>query len=40
MLAEHADAYQKQEARKNQQASAERPDNFGDVGASRRDAFQ
>jgi hypothetical protein len=43
LLADHADAYVKQEQRRQQQTNREthgRPDNFGDVDASRRDAFQ
>jgi len=41
MLADHADAYVKQEMRAEQrEGRTDRPDNFGDVGASRRDAFQ
>jgi hypothetical protein len=38
MLADHAEAYVKQEMRNDRQH--DRPENFGDVGASRRDAFQ
>jgi len=38
MLADHADAYVKQEMRESQQR--DRPDNFGDVSSSRQDAFQ
>ena len=38
MLADHADAYTKQEMRENNQR--DRPDHFGSVAASRRDAFQ
>jgi hypothetical protein len=38
MLADHADAYVKQEMRENTQR--DRPDNFGSVAESRRDAFQ
>ena len=37
-LAARAEQYLKQERRRHQQS--DRPDNFGDVGASRRDAFQ
>lgn len=40
LLADHADAYVKQEMRTDSSQTADRPDNFGDVGASRRDAFQ
>jgi len=39
MLADHADAYTKQEMRQNN-GQHDRPDNFGSVSASRRDAFQ
>ena len=38
MLADHAEAYTKQEMRETDQR--DRPDNFGSVAASRRDAFQ
>jgi hypothetical protein len=38
MLSEHADAYQQQEARNNNQS--DRPDHFGQTSKSRRDAFQ
>jgi len=38
MLADHADAYVKQEMRNEQQH--DRPDNFGSVSQSRQDAFQ
>jgi len=37
MLADRADAYQKQQLRERQRRG--RPDNFGDVAESRRDAF-
>jgi hypothetical protein len=37
-LADHADAYVQQEMRTEQQQ--DRPDNFGNVSDSRRDAFQ
>jgi hypothetical protein len=40
LLADHADAYVKQEMRTDSAETADRPDHFGDVGASRRDAFQ
>jgi len=40
LLADHADAYVEQEMRKDSAETADRPDHFGDVGASRRDAFQ
>jgi len=39
LLSKHADAYQKQEARNKQREGRDRPDHFGDVSASRRDAF-
>jgi len=40
-LAEHAEAYQKQQAQKRRQEGRHgRPDNFGDVEASRQRAFQ
>jgi len=38
MLADHAEAYVKQEMREGNQR--DRPDNFGDVSSSRQDAFQ
>jgi hypothetical protein len=37
-LADHADAYQKQEMQQRQQH--DRSDHFGSVSESRRDAFQ
>jgi hypothetical protein len=37
-LADHADAYQKHEARERQKN--DRPDHFGSAAKSRRDAFQ
>jgi hypothetical protein len=37
-LADHADAYQRQERRQQQQR--DRPDHFGSVSQSRQDAFQ
>ena len=41
MLADHADAYVQQEMRNQQrEGRTDRPDNFGDVAASRQDAFQ
>jgi len=42
-LASRAEAYIKQEQRRKQQAAEDtrgRPDTFGDVAASREDAFQ
>jgi len=38
-LAEHTEQYIEQESRK-QRKRPDRPDNFGDVDQSRRDAFQ
>jgi hypothetical protein len=41
MLSKHADVYVKQERRKEREEDrSDRPDHFGDVGSSRRDAFQ